>query len=103
MNSQEPFLSDNIEAVSMPNGVHVFELSLQGNQKWSKHRGVVRFPNRLRDCPTDIEFSNVVMDGFADLTINKITNECFWFQLINTSSKKKNWTTSISFDWEAKL
>jgi hypothetical protein len=100
MSDIPPFQSDGIEMVSMPSGVHVFALEVQ-NMRWSRHRGFVRFPTKLSQVPDDIIFSDIEMDGAADLVITELSEYGFSFQVTSTLSSKKWTLTEISFNWEA--
>jgi len=96
----QPFLSDHLLQVSMPSGNYVFELFIQG-KRWSRHRGHIEFNTRLASVPSDIMFSNITMDGVADLRICEITDTGFSFEVVSTLSSAKWHMTSIEFEWEA--
>jgi len=97
----EPFKTDSIQQRDMPSGSHVFELEVSNKRRWGTHRGFVPFSILLTRVPTSISFTNVQMDGTANLEIVKITNNGFWFKVTSLGTGKKWGLTSVSFDWEA--
>ena len=97
----DPFRTDSIEVRDMPTGSHVFELVGDNNKRWGVHKGFVAFPATLSRVPTSITFTNVVLDGSANLRVLDISAKGFWFSVTTQGTGKKWGLTSVSFDWEA--